>query len=233
MAASQESTIQRIEQFCEEKRIPTDGILAMTVQRNRMTSFFSIIVDFAGGKLLPLYPAEALSRYSEIVVPDDKRGPDFLVCYLAGLAPIPNQPPVEANTMAYEHPPFCCRSIAPYKPRPLHTEQPFRDLAAGSGGHHPTLVFEVKRQVDDGPLVSTRYYQLIGVGLVERTDGPFVDKAHAFKNYKCSRYGLFFGVDLFRAPEAAARANYHHMRLNPFEHRNAAVEDECFVAAGV
>ena len=45
--------------------------------------------------------------------------------------------------------------------------------------------------------------------------GPYTQKVHSFKNYKCVSKNLFFGIDLYRS-DGSAGGNYHHMRLNPF-----------------
>ena len=59
--------------------------------------------------------------------------------------------------------------------------------------------------------------------LVEEVAGPFSQKIHSFKNYKCASKKLFFAVDLYRADESVPATNYHHMRLNPFTKVNEYV----------
>jgi hypothetical protein len=83
------------------------------------------------------------------------------------------------------------------------------------------VVFEVKRQVNNGPILSVKYFQLLDGHLVQ-VHGQSTQKLHAFKNYKCASHDLFYGVDLYLAGEDSGY-NQHHMRLHPFEARNASI----------
>ena len=65
--------------------------------------------------------------------------------------------------------------------------------------------------------------QVVDNSVVE-VSGDFTAKLHAFKNYKCPKHNLFFGIDLFQAG-AGSGSNLHHMRLNPFKHVNDSVLD--------
>lgn len=222
--------LARLRRFCEARGINTDRVTVLTVQRNRTSSFFSLVIDWQADKLLKLYPAEALVSYKEIVVKDPGNA-DFLVCFndtLPAISEVSSAAP-EGAKYVMDNPPFCCGGIYSYKPRPLQMEQPFRDLVSGSG-NHPDLAFEIKRQVNNGPLLSTRYFSLVD-GKILEVDGPFDRKAHAFKNYKCDKHNLFFGVDLYRTG-SGGDYNFHHMRLNPFEHRNEGLMESLFKAAG-
>jgi hypothetical protein len=81
---------------------------------------------------------------------------------------------------------------------------------------------QVTRQVDNGPVIAKTLYQLVKgrVAPAEGVDLTSLSKVHSFKNFKCARHDRFFGVDLLKA---GAAANKHHMRLAPFERRDAAV----------
>jgi hypothetical protein len=55
-------------------------------------------------------------------------------------------------------------------------------------------------------------------------------KAHAFKNFKCTKHNLFFSLDVYTL---AGTYNYHHMRLNPVTNINEVLMEQFFKAAGV
>ena len=60
-------------------------------------------------------------------------------------------------------------------------------------------VFEVTRQVDNGPDISTFYYKMMD-GKVKKMDlkgSGSLNKIHSLKNYKCRTHGLFFKVNLY------------------------------------
>ena len=78
------------------------------------------------------------------------------------------------------------------------------------------LIFEVQKQVNNGPLISTKYFRLSN-GQRQEIEGSFSNKVHSFKNFKCNSHNLFYGINLYR--ETPGR-NPHQMRLNPFGHRN-------------
>lgn len=65
--------------YCKARDIPTTGVLAITVQKNRTTEFSSAIIDFEHEEVLSHYPADKLDNYNE------KTEGDFLVAYLANL----------------------------------------------------------------------------------------------------------------------------------------------------
>ena len=60
-------------------------------------------------------------------------------------------------------------------------------------------VFEVTRQVDNGPDISTFYYKMMEgkVKKLDLKDSGSLNKIHSFKNYKCRNHGLFFKVNLY------------------------------------
>lgn len=193
----------------------------MSAQQNRATEFFSLIVSFQTETLLDVYPGEVLAsrRYKEMHLPGD-----VLICYADNL-PTPAQTQMPPNwqelSTAESKPPFCCGGVRPYKPRRLEREIYFSDLERGQG-NHPGVVFEIKRQVDSGPMLSTSYKQLIRDNVVD-APGTYSQKLHAFKNYKCAVHGLFFGVDLYKA-SGAGGYNRHHVRLNPFQRVNEEMQ---------
>lgn len=220
MAPASRDTVDNCRRFCERHGLSTRGVLALTAQVNRTTEFCSILLDFERGDLLDVYPAEfiAAAGYKEM------RLGELLVCYADGLprlqaAPLPSD--AERKAAVCERPPFCCAGVEPYKARRLDGEALFTSLLSGRG-HHPNVVFEVKRQIDKGPMLTTKHFQVISNAVVEVT-GSFTAKMHAFKNFKCPRHSLFFGVDLFQASGAGHGSNFHHMRLNPFQHLNDSV----------
>jgi hypothetical protein len=60
-------------------------------------------------------------------------------------------------------------------------------------------VFEVTRQIDNGPDISTFYYNMMesNVKKLDLKDSSSLNKIHSFKNYKCRKHGLFFKVNLY------------------------------------
>eukprot|EP00240_Pyramimonas_obovata_P012633 CAMPEP_0118921566 /NCGR_PEP_ID=MMETSP1169-20130426/794_1 /TAXON_ID=36882 /ORGANISM="Pyramimonas obovata, Strain CCMP722" /LENGTH=233 /DNA_ID=CAMNT_0006862311 /DNA_START=122 /DNA_END=823 /DNA_ORIENTATION=+ len=217
--------VRKLRAFCRSHSIPTEGALVVTVHRNRTTEFASVIVRWDNEQLLPLYPlATDLQQYSELKVGD------FFVVYKAKLdlttldAALGRQPADDSNSLA----PFCCNNVRPYKARQLDREQLFKDFLTSSG-HHPNVVFEVKRQVDNGPLLSTTYFKLVHNCITKAPEHSYNQKLHAFKNYKCTEHNLFFGVDLYcDGDTTGAKKNVHHMRLNQFAHHNMDVLGDFF-----
>lgn len=211
--------------FCESRGIGTDGVFALTVQRNRTSEFASIVIRWGdAGVLLPGLSSEAAREYREM------RVGDFLVSYVDGLPPTAAAAQAPGAPLASDRP-FCCASVAPYKHRRVSGEQMFADLLEARG-HHPNVVFEVKEQVDNGPHLGTNYYVLED-GMVRTVKGPFTQKMHCYKNYKCAAHNRFFAVDLYHRNNDAVRSNYHHMRLVPFTKRNDALLTEFFRAAAL
>jgi hypothetical protein len=91
-------------------------------------------------------------------------------------------------------------------------------------GNNPNIIYEVKKQTDNGPLLSTKTFRLVH-DQVEEVKGKYTDKMHVFKNYKCNKHKLFFGVDLYKNKEGT---NFHHMRLNPFTKINESMLEKFF-----
>eukprot|EP00808_Paulinella_micropora_P016329 g45855.t1 len=211
--------VSQLDSFRKIRNISTEGILAVTIQRNRTAAFCSVMIDFKAKKLLPNYPAELCNSYKETKVGD------FNVCYAANLQAIavPTKAPYEFEGA------FCCHGITEYKSKQISRQRMFDDFVQGRG-KYPNYVFEVTQQQDLGAVNSKLFFQLIS-GQRVRRNGPYTSKVHSFKNYKCTRHGLLFGVDLYNMVEQEGY-NYHHMRLNPFQHINESVLRDFFQAAG-
>ena len=122
--------------------------------------------------------------------------------------------------------PFCCDSMGLYHPRRTAHDTTFRNFVDGVGSV-TGLVFQVKKQVDNGPMISEKYFTLRN-GASTEVKGSFNQKVHAYKNYKCTKCNRFFGVDLYKESNAVG-SNYHHMRVNAYGRRNHAIERAVFV----
>eukprot|EP00930_Biecheleria_cincta_P030154 TRINITY_DN20913_c0_g1_i1.p1 TRINITY_DN20913_c0_g1~~TRINITY_DN20913_c0_g1_i1.p1 ORF type:complete len:247 (+),score=31.22 TRINITY_DN20913_c0_g1_i1:366-1106(+) len=222
-AARETDLIQRFEAFCKIKRISTDGILAVTIQRNRTTEFSSLIINWDTMSTSPNNPMEFLKDYKELKV----AGSAFLVCFNDNLDPSVIKE-LDVGPRDVNAPPFCCPDLQPYRPKRIGKESYFTGFV-NSQGTHDDVVYEVKEQIDNGPLLSTRFFKL-QQGNIVLVRGEFRNKAHAFKNYECKRCKRFFAVDLYRADNLAG-GNYHHMRLNPFTKLSPSLLESFFEAA--
>ena len=209
---NEEEIVEGVVKWCDSKSITKEGILILTVQRNRSTEFASVVVDFESLKLVPNYFME--TDYNEMVVDD------FLVCYKSGLK-LPSSTSVNTSIHCNDGP-FGCKSseITSYKNRITAYDATFHGFMMGKG-NYPNIVFEVKKQVDNGPLISTKWYKLENDKVFE-VFGSYKQKVHCFKNYKCLSQNLFFAVDLYRADESKGQ-NFHHMRLHPYTKVNMEV----------
>lgn len=97
----------------------------------------------------------------------------------------------------------------------------------------PAVVHEVTKQVDNGPIVSTLYYQLTNdrIRQLPTSDGTqYTQKIHAFKNFKWERHGMFYAINLYHPAASAAGTNFHHMRLSPQTKVNPPFLKELFRA---
>ncbi|EFA82475.1 hypothetical protein PPL_04900 [Heterostelium album PN500] len=157
--------IKNLRNFCSSKGISTNGVLVITIQNNWTTSFSSLIVDFNSNELLPNYPAELLTNYNE------KRLGDLLICYKSDLPrPVYSDTPVVSTP---ENLPFCCPDkLIPYKPIRTEKDIAFSDFLKSLGAY-PNYIFEVKKQVNNGQLLSTKYYSLNGGVIKEVFDDMF------------------------------------------------------------
>eukprot|EP01137_Pigoraptor_chileana_P012403 Opistho-2@64777 len=106
----------------------------------------------------------------------------------------------------------CCSQMCDYRPQRLDKEELFTSFK-NERGSAPGIVFELKTQVDNGPLLRTDYYKLVD-GRRIKVSNEYHSKLHAYKNYKCTSHNLFFAVDL--RSDSSATYNTHHMRINPF-----------------
>jgi hypothetical protein len=233
-----------LREFCEQQGLKTDKVLALTIQKNRTTEFSSLIVNFTSGNILEVYPdRDACSIYKEGRL---NNGPtDYLYCYNDALpirgdenelilgASKPSTVQPAAADREQEQGPFCCTAIQSYKPRATAHDTAFQSLRDGRG-HHPNLVFEVVTQVDNGPILSTKYFKVEDNQRKEIRGETFTQKVHAFKNYKCGSHRLFYAVNLYRPNGAGSGSsvnvgsNYHHMRLNPHTKVNEAFLTQFF-----
>ena len=153
-SSSHQRTIESLKAVCAARNIRTDKVLVMTVQRDRTGEFFSLVADFTRDQLLDVYPAEFLTAYKEL------RIGDLNVCYNDSLPPLEaTTKPAAASDAAtiFLKPPFCCGGIQLYRDRPISMDSVFRDLVAGHG-HHPNVVYEVKRQINNGAMLHTKYF---------------------------------------------------------------------------
>jgi hypothetical protein len=200
-------------------------VLAITIQENRSSRFSSLIVDWDGERILPNYPMEVLRKYDKL------RVGKFNVAYASRLALQSLAEP--SNLSLCSDKPFCCGEIIPYMPRRLSADPMFNAFLRAKG-HYPHVVYEVKEQVDNGPLLSTKYYTLINDRLSEIEDQRFTQKMHAFKITSVpSTTASGPSTSIHReSNEALSQAgyNYQHMRLNPFTKCDAALLDDFFPA---
>lgn len=219
------AAVRRLRAFCEGKGIDTAGAIAFTIQRNRTGQYASLIVDFERGTLHDVYPRAFDQIYREGPVSESE---EFLYCYHAGLdvTPLRGEAPRPFDEDETRTPyAFCCDALTPYRPRRTQNDRVFDGFLKGEGSA-PGLMFEVKRQVDNGPLVSTAFFELRdGVRVRVEPEGP-MSKTHSFKNYKCLCHNRFFGVDLCKA--GSGGRNAHHLRCVAFAKRDAALEDAFF-----
>ncbi len=224
---SKEEIFQQLQHFCLANSIKTEQVLAITIQKNRTTDYSSLIVDFENAQLLPNYPIEIMDDYKEKVFGD------FLVCYKEGLKVIESNNNNNNNLSGMEKEtdksiPFCCERITQYKPTRIDGEEIFQNFLSGKG-HHPNIIYEVKKQINNGPLLWTKYFTLIH-DRREEVKGKYTQKKHAFKNYRCLSHGYFFGIDLY---QQGLGSNYHHMRLNPFQKINEELLKQFFTFVNV
>ena len=121
--------------------------------------------------------------------------------------------------------PFCCARMQIYHPRRTEHDATFKSFVDATGDA-PGLVFQVKKQVDNGPMIWEKFFTLKD-GVRAEVKGPFTQKVHSYKNYKCTDCDRFFGVDLYKDTNAVG-GNYHHMRVNAYGRRNRAIERAVF-----
>ena len=215
------STFEKLAFFCEQRNIPTTGALAFTMSRNRTGEYASLVVDMEKRTFHELYPKQFHQNFKEGPVSEDQ---EFLYCYQCDLDPRPLR---EINATPASEPneldAFCCSKLEPYRPCRTQNDACFEQFVSGNGTAN--MLFEVKRQVDNGPLIGTAHFQLEnGVRIRVKPTSP-IQKVHSFKNYKCRVHNRFFGVDLCRSGSVY---NEHHVRCVAFSKRSAELEDAFF-----
>jgi hypothetical protein len=225
--ASPDPVVRKLKDFCLKKSIPTTGAIAITIQRNRTGDHAALIVDFENETMHTHYPvafSNSSAAYKEGRVDEDE---EFLYCYHAGLDATPLRTTADAAVDEVEPGsqfPFCCNAIVPYRPRRTVVDSTFAAFVQ-SKGTVDGLRFEVKRQVNNGRLLSTKMFELRN-GVQQIAPETSVTKVHSFKNYKCNVHNRFFGVDLYKV--AAATYNRHHLRCLSFSRRDTSLEEAFF-----
>jgi len=232
--ADVDSTLEKLKNFCKLKDITTAGAIALTIQRNRTGQYASLIADFENGTLHEVYPRAFNQIYKEGPVTESQ---EFLYCFHAGLDALPLRAevadsPIPTNAAAAEADSpfaFCCDNLEPYRPRRTQNDRVFDAFVSGVGEARG-LLFEVKRQVDNGRLISTAVFELRdGKRVRVQPSGP-LSKVHSFKNFKCVCHNRFFGVDLCKVGDG--HSNAHHLRCVAFAKRDAALEEAFFTHHG-
>jgi hypothetical protein len=228
------AVVRRLRTFCERNNIKTSGAIAFTIQRNRTGEYASLIVDFECGRMHNVYPKQFNQIYCEGPIAESE---DFLYCYHAGLDASPLRA-IENETKTIEYCDedtslafaFCCNELTPYKPCPTEYDRAFEKFVSGVGSAEG-LLFEVKRQVDNGKLISTAVFELReGIHVQVNPKEP-LRKVHSFKNYKCTRHKRFFAVDLCK--DSNYGRSKHHLRCLAFGKRNSDLENAFFTHHGV
>jgi hypothetical protein len=224
-----DQTIKKLTSFCKKQNIPTTGAIAFTMSRNRTGEYASLIANMEDGTLHELYPKPFNRMFKEGPVSEDQ---EFLYCYQCDLDPNPlremKTASVDTNNACEpnELDAFCCSNLEPYRPRRTQNDAIFDQFVRGHGTlKDPTMLFEVKRQVDNGPLISTELFQLENGIRLRVKPTSSLQKVHSFKNYKCRVHNRFFGVDLCRSGTVH---NQHHVRCVAFSKRNAELESAFF-----
>ncbi|EGG21263.1 hypothetical protein DFA_01142 [Cavenderia fasciculata] len=213
---SDKEIIKKFKTYCSKEHINTSNILAITIQLNRSTKCTSFIIDFDNEKLLKAYTLENDGKTV------DKYAGSFSISYHANLPRLDESAPAQVDAPGSA--PFCCHNLVPFKPTRTARDSVFADLLSGQG-NHPDIVYEVKAQVDNGPMISTRYFKVLSSKIKEIDRDNNTNKIHSFKNYKCPTHNRFYGIDLYSTREGS---NYHHMRASPFEKRDMEVLDSFF-----
>jgi hypothetical protein len=204
--------------FCQLVGIETIGICAYSIQENRNTFSCSIIIDWTNNIILTHYPSVFVGEYEE------KQYKKLLICYKINL------PRVLSNNNDYEYKPIkndceirktigitfpCCEQMVEYRNIKTAYDEQFYDFKLQSpNANYEKFIFEVKRQINNGPLLDKAQYALKN-GTRYIMNGVHKQKKHAYKNYICTKCNLFFGVDLCLSSNEN-EYNHYHLRLNPY-----------------
>ena len=212
------TTFEKLKEFAIKHKISTEGVLIITIHKNygeRTGKFASYIINFDTNSLEDVYPMPMTRQYEELTLRH------FYVCYQSNLC----SDVYTNNIMNIENPnpnmPFCCNEIIHYRPRRTNKDYYFESFLK-QHGDHPDIIFEVKRQINNGKLLSTKYYSLHDNNIIEAEKSTV--KIHTYKNYKCLKHNMFYGVDLYSAN--SNYSNNHHMRVNCFANHNNEILDE-------
>ncbi|KAI1865505.1 hypothetical protein JX265_006348 [Neoarthrinium moseri] len=127
---------------------------------------------------------------------------------------------------------FCCGSIQPFRPQYLIHQSKFTTFLDWSAfpktsslqrevnnldDIKPECVIQLVRQVNYGPLESTRYFVK-----VDNREEPFIEivekdlvnanfeKLNSYKNYRCDEHNKFFEINIYEKNPI----NKHHWRVN-------------------
>ena len=215
-------TIEKILNLCSKMSIDVDDtkILAITIHKARgeiTSQFCTYIVDFKRNKVLSHYPHDVGGAYKEKIV-----GPFYCV-YKSDLeyCVIDEDEESAFKDTGYI---FCCDALTPYRECITQRDSLFSDFKA-LRGNHPKYAFEVKRQINNGRMLSTKFFSIEHDAVAEVSDKG-LRKCHSFKNYICQTHNLFFGVDLYEKTGLVEMSSKHHMRLNTFTKQNERLLDE-------
>eukprot|EP00092_Neocalanus_flemingeri_P008792 GFUD01009465.1.p1 GENE.GFUD01009465.1~~GFUD01009465.1.p1 ORF type:complete len:238 (+),score=66.09 GFUD01009465.1:91-804(+) len=192
-----------------------DGVLRVNIQENRGGAFASLIYDCKTKIFLKSYPIEKAPESAE----KKKMAGGLIISYYENQS-VEMTSDVSKYRDCQAGDVFCCDILSPYKK--IRTEKD--NLFNGFMNRRGTFdqVFEVTRQVDNGPDIGTKYYKL-KEGIRKELDvnnSSSFNKVHSFQNYKCTKHGLFFKVNLYSEKPVY---NRHHMRPNPTSNINTSV----------
>jgi hypothetical protein len=224
----QDQVVDRVQKFCNLRKIPTDNVLVITIQRNRTGDFCALVVDFSTRTLCKGYPDEMPTTKTLKSI-----GENFTTCYVASLPvePVNRMATPATDTVGDESTSiFCCSKIKPYKPTRLDQNYKFDNFMKGTGSC-PDDVFKVITKVSFGPTVSTKFYEL-NEGQRTLVEGDFTESRVAYRNYVCDSHKRFYEINLFARGHPGDRLN-HRIRLVPTEMRNEALLEEFFAEVGV
>merc|ERR1711935_755222 len=115
--------------------------------------FTSVVVNVDKQILMAKYPKEIQGKAIEMKLDNEK----YIVSYFQ--KPQIRAEMMEAAVKSGEDQPFCCNLVRPYKNIQTDKEAIFKQFMEKRGTVQDRL-FEVKRQINFGPLLSTKYFML-------------------------------------------------------------------------
>merc|ERR1711890_45989 len=101
-------------------------------------------------KMIQNYPHEMSEGSAK-----EKSVDNFIITYFQ----LPSITAVNMESSATKMGPFCCENLKSYKNIRNDKESLFQTFLSGKGTVSEVL-FEVKEQVDNGPLIGTKYFRL-------------------------------------------------------------------------